>query len=357
MGKTKANSARDLSNLSQDDLARELVEQGRRAALTEAEALARLPDRIGDAFAAAGLKILERCTGEGRGRLVLCGMGKPGFVAQKLSATFASTGIPSFPLHPADALHGDLGRLGPDDVIILLSNSGRTEEILALMGPLRRIGPYCVAITSKPESPMAQLSDVVIDIGPVVEACPLGLAPTTSSTAMLVLGDALAMALVGVRDFDAASFWRFHPAGALGRSLMKVEQVMRKGDALPSAPRSATLAEALAVMTGTEKRPGALCVVDVDESQNLVGFFTDGDLRRLLEKKGGHLDLSENIAIFMTPEPVTVGAEKLASEAARLLSDRGLDQLPVMDGQGKLVGLLDVQDLLALGFFEADLES
>ena len=327
-----------------------IQKQGQRVVETEAQALMRLPALIGDDFIAAVSDILERCSQEGSGRLVVYGMGKPGFIAQKISATFASTGIPSFALHPADALHGDLGRVGDKDVVLLLSNSGSTKEMVDLLTPLKRGQARIIVMTSKKESPLAIHADIVLDLGDVIEACPLGLAPTTSSTVMLALGDALAMACLEVRDFNAADFAQYHPGGSLGRQLMTVSEVMRSAGALPLMTPQDTIAQALHVMTATEGRPGAVCVVADKVQCQLKGFFTDGDLRRLLSDGPDSFQLSDPVSTVMHASPTSVNSSKMASEAARVLAQKHLDQLPVIDDNQRVVGLLDIQDLLTLGF-------
>jgi arabinose-5-phosphate isomerase len=317
---------------------------------TEAEALMRLPAQIDDSFVTAATEILERCTEEGSGRLIVSGMGKPGFIAQKISATFASTGIPSFALHPADALHGDLGRVGDKDVVLLLSNSGSTKEMVNLLTPLKRSQALLMVMTSRKDSPLAIHADVVLDLGNVIEACPLGLAPTTSSTVMLALGDALAMACLEVRDFNAKDFAQYHPGGSLGRQLMTVSEVMRSGAGLPLMTPTDSIAQALHVMTATEGRPGAVCIVEEMSQCVLTGFFTDGDLRRLLSEGISSFQLSDPISSVMHASPTSVTSTKMASEAARVLAQKHLDQLPVIDDNQRVVGLLDIQDLLTLGF-------
>ncbi len=331
------------------EMAERIRAQGRKVVQTEAEALKRLPDRIGEPFVAAAPAILERCNEAERGRLIVSGMGKPGFIAQKISATFASTGIPSFALHPADALHGDLGRVGNKDVVLLLSNSGATQEMVELLNPLKRTQAILVVMTAKKESPLAQHADVLLDLGEVIEACPLGLAPTTSSTVMLALGDALAMACLEVRDFDSKDFAQYHPGGSLGRQLMTVTEVMRKDKSLPVVLPDASLEQTLDVMTSTVGRPGAACVI-APNSGELLGLFTDGDLRRLLTNGQATLAMDTTAVELMTPKPITILENKLASEAARIMSEKHLDQLPVVDEANKAVGLIDIQDLLELGF-------
>lgn len=312
---------------------------GREVIEVEAKAVGALARRLGPTFADAVHAILA-C----RGRVVVTGMGKPGFIAQKVSATFASTGTPSLYLHPAEALHGDLGRVVRDDILLALSNSGRTEEVVRMLGPVKRIGAKIVAVTGDVASPLAKNADLVLDVGNIEEACPLGLAPTTSSTVLLALGDALAMAVLRHRDFGNDEYALFHPGGSLGRSVMRVSEVMRKGEANPTVAASATVAEAVRVMTRTPGRPGATSVVD--EHGRLAGIFTDGDLRRLLERGDFSRDLL--VGQVMGAHPRTIRPELLVLEAARILGEARVDQVPVVDGDGRPVGLLDVQDLLAV---------
>ena len=318
-----------------------LIQAGRKVVATELAALRTLPDHIDQNFARAVQQILS-C----KGSLVLSGMGKPGFVAQKLSATFASTGTPSIYLHPAEALHGDLGRLRKQDLILALSNSGRTHEIVQLLPRLRELGSKVIALTGDRQSILATHADVVLDIGKVVEACPLGLAPTTSSTAMLVLGDALAMTTAQARGLRVEDFARLHPGGSLGQSLLKVDQVMRSGKNNPLISNDATLIAAIKVMTETPGRPGAAVIVDAEN--HALGIFTDGDLRRLLEGQDGQsLDLNASLDSLVKAAPLSIMRNALLAEALQILRERGVDQLVVTDAQGCAVGLLDVQDLLA----------
>jgi arabinose-5-phosphate isomerase len=313
-----------------------LLAYGRTVLATEAQAIASLA--LGEEFARAVRWILG-C----EGRVVITGMGKAGFVAQKISATLASTGSPSLYVHPAEAAHGDLGRIAADDLVLALSNSGETEEILRLLPALRRIGARVVALTRDHQSPLARAADLVVPLGPIEEACPLGLAPTASTAALLALGDALAMTVMENRPFDREDFALYHPAGKLGRGLMKVREVMRQGPANPLVGDRDTLAGCVAVMTKTPGRPGAATVVD--RRGRLVGVFTDGDLRRLVERD--QVDFAVPVAKVMTRNPRTVRPEALVSEAARVLAAAAIDQVPVVDELGRPVGLLDVQDLLA----------
>jgi len=314
--------------------------EGRRVVEVEAAAIRALVDRIDSNFVRA-VELICTCGG----RVVVSGLGKPGFVAQKLSATLASIGVPSLYLHPAEALHGDIGRVVVGDVVLVLSNSGRTDEVLLLLPALKEIGAAVVAITGDRGSPLGEHADVVLDIGAVTEACPLGLAPTASTTAMMVLGDALAMCVAAARGLSADQFARLHPGGALGRSLLRVRDVMRAGERNPLVARGATLAAAIDVMTKTPGRPGA--AVMVDDSGQLLGIFTDGDLRRLIERSGDALDLTQPVDQLMGRSPRTVAADALIGEAIRLLREHAIDQVVAVDAVDHVAGLLDVQDLLA----------
>lgn len=312
---------------------------GRRVVEAEIRALQSLVSKLDLQFAKAVEAILG-C----KGHLVVCGMGKPGFIAQKISATFASTGTPSFYLHPGEALHGDLGRVSKRDVVLLLSNSGRTEEMIRLMAPLERIGARTILMTGDIDSPLADRADLLLDIGKVEEACPLGLAPTSSSTVLLALGDALAVAVMESRDFGPEEWALYHPGGALGTRVMRVREVMRTGESNPIVRKNEPLSRAVAVMTQTPGRPGATNVVD--GRGRLVGIFTDGDLRRLFEQS--EADPDRPVGEVMGKDPTTVEEGMLLGEAAKVLRDRHVDQVPVVNERGRLVGMLDVQDLLDL---------
>jgi arabinose-5-phosphate isomerase len=307
----------------------------------EAEARAILGVRLGESFLRA-LALLGGC----QGQVVVTGMGKAGVIGQKLSATLASTGIRSVFLHPAEAVHGDLGRVGRADVILGLSNSGATEELLRLLPSFRRLGTPVIAITGVPESPLARGADVVLDIGRIEEACPMGLVPTASTAALHAVGDALAMTLLRSRSFGTEEYALLHPGGKIGRSVQRVFEVMRTGPANPVVRESAKLSEAVGVMTKTPGRPGATSVVD--KSGRLVGIFTDGDLRRLVEQ--GRTDFSLPIREVMGKRPRCVSPETLVLTAATQMREARVDQLPVVDAEGRAVGLLDVQDLLAARF-------
>jgi arabinose-5-phosphate isomerase len=323
---------------SKADVPEDALAYARGVFRAEADAILHAGERLGRPFERA-LELLLAC----KGHVVVTGMGKSGFIAQKMSATLASTGIPSLYLHPAEALHGDLGRVASGDVVLALSNSGATEELLRLLPGLRRMGAQIISLTGDAKSPLGVGSDVALEIGSVLEACPMGLVPTASSAALLALCDALAMTLLKCRPISRADYAVFHPGGSLGRAVMRVEEVMRTGSANPRVIASARLAEAVAVMTKTPGRPGATNVVDAEGL--LVGIFTDGDLRRLVEK--GETDFERPVSEVMGKNPRRIQPSDLVQDAATLLREARVDQLPVADALGRCVGLLDIQDLLS----------
>ena len=280
-----------------------------------------------------------------RGRVVTAGMGKAGFIAQKVSATFASTGTPSIFLHPAEAIHGDLGRVDSGDLLLAFSKSGETQELLVMLPHVKAVGVPLVAITQDADSTLGRHSDLVLELGRIDEAGPFGLAPSASTTAMLALGDALALVVQEGRRFGPDEFARFHPGGDLGRRLMKVGELMRTGTRNPSVQSGANLLQAIEVMTRTPGRPGATSVVDRDG--RLVGLFTDGDLRRLIER-GLQNPRERRIDEVMTRNPRSIRGDTFALEALALMHQFAVDQLPVVDAENRLLGLLDVQDLLNL---------
>jgi len=309
----------------------------------EAQTITGLIDRLDGRFEEAVERILA-C----RGQVIVTGMGKAGLVGAKLSATFASTGTPSLSVHPTEAMHGDLGRIRPDDVVIVLSNSGETEELRGLLPHVRRIGAAILVITGATESAVARLADCVLDIGRLDEACPLGLAPTASTSAMMALGDALAMVVLAERGFSREDYARYHPAGSLGRKLMRVREIMRTDRELPLVRTGTRVVDVILTMSRTQGRPGAALIVDPDG--RLQGIFTDGDLRRLLERGAEHRrlehELDQPVDACMGRSPKTVGPDAFVDDAERLLREHKIDQIAVVDGDGKAVGLLDVQDLL-----------
>jgi arabinose-5-phosphate isomerase len=279
-----------------------------------------------------------------KGRVIVTGMGKPGFIAQKISATLSSTGTPSLYLHPAEALHGDLGRVTKDDLIMALSNSGETEEIIKFLPVVKKIGAGLVAMVGNTDSTLARNADYVLDTSVKREACPLGLAPTTSTTAMLAMGDALAVALLEKKGFQEKDFAFYHPGGILGKRLiLRVGDIMRTGSANPVVKEDSSVKKVLLAIT--KARAGSASVVD--SKGRLVGIFTDGDLRRHLGR-GGDI-MGEEIKNFMTRNPTTTKRERLAAEAFDILRSKKIDELPVLDDRKRPVGLLDVQDLLKAG--------
>ncbi len=279
-----------------------------------------------------------------KGRIIVTGMGKPGFVAQKISATLSSTGTPSLYLHPAEALHGDLGRVTRDDLILALSNSGETEEIIKFLPMIKKIGAKLVAMTGNRHSTLARTADYVIDVSVKREACPLGLAPTTSTTAMLAMGDALAVALLDKKGFKEKDFAFYHPGGILGKRLiLKVSDIMRKGAANPIVKDNAKVESVL--LSITKARAGSASVVD--SRGRLIGIFTDGDLRRHLETEPNLI--KKQVKDVMTKNPTTIKKDKLAAEAFDILRSKKIDEIPVIDNRKRPIGLIDVQDLLKAG--------
>lgn len=320
---------------------REDIEYAKEVLRLEAAAVAALAALLDERFERA-VEMVLGC----EGHVVTTGMGKSGQIAQKLSATLASTGTPSFFLHPAEAIHGDLGRVAPKDLVIALSNSGATEEVLRLIPSVKQIGARLVAMTASPESALARHADCVLPLGALPEACPVGLAPTTSTTAQLALGDALAMTVAKRRKFSREEYALYHPGGELGRSLLRVSELMRGADAVPPARAGATTRDALVEAGGLGRRPGALPVVGADGK--LLGLLTDGDVRRHVLRDPGFI--RRPIGEVMTKAPLAVRFDQLAAEAWRMMKQHNFDELPVVDGDGKYVGLLDVQDLLVAGF-------
>lgn len=312
------------------------VEHGKEVIREEIRALESVVERVGSEFAEA-VDLIYHC----QGRLIVTGVGKAGIIGNKVSSTFASTGTPSYWMHAVEARHGDLGRVLPEDVVLAFSNSGETEVVL-LLSPLKKLGTKVIAVTGASDSTLARYSDIVLDIGPVQEACPLGLAPSCSTTAMLAVGDALALTVFRLRDWSKDDYAFFHPGGELGRSLIKVKEVMRKGARNPVASENVTVGQALKTMSG-EGSPGAVSLVD--KAGRLTGFFTDGDLRRFLIEQGESV-LARPAKEVMTMDPKTVTCEDLASEAYRILRQHRIDQVPVVDEQGAPVGIMDVQDWL-----------
>jgi arabinose-5-phosphate isomerase len=312
-------------------LSREIA---RRVLTIEAEAVAALAARVDSGFDRA-VDLVVGC----KGRVVVAGMGKSGIVCQKIAATLSSTGTPAYFLHPAEALHGDIGLLVPGDVVLIVSNSGETEELVRCLELVRRIGVPIVALTGRPDSTLARYADAHIDVAVAREACALDLAPTASTTASLAMGDALAVACYERRGFTKTDFARRHPGGRLGRKITQVRELMRRGDAVPSVLPTASMTDAVQEMSA--KGLGMTCVVDTDS--RLVGILTDGDLRRRMLRSDRPLD--GPVSSAMTTSPVTIAPEALAGEALRILEDRKITSLAVADADRRLVGVLQIHDL------------
>ncbi len=303
----------------------------------EAQAILELKNRLNEQFAEA-VSLILGCSG----RIVVCGLGKTGHIARKIAATFASTGTPSFFLHAAEAIHGDIGMVGGQDLLIALSYSGTGQELLTILPAAHRLGVKVIAITGNPQSELARLADTHLDISVSQEACPLNLAPTASTTTALALGDALAVACLEARGFGHEDFARSHPGGALGRRLLlRVSDVMRNGNAVPTVSADASVFQALEEIS----RKGMGMTAVLDAGGCAVGIFTDGDLRRLIERKGDVRNLS--VAEGMTRSPRHIAAEALAVDAAALMDRHRLNQMLVADAHGKLIGALHMHDLMA----------
>lgn len=319
-----------------------MLEQARQVLRMEAEAVLEQVERIDQHFKAA-VEMIMACPG----RTVITGMGKSGIIGRKMAATLASTGTPSFYLHPAEGIHGDLGMVTEGDVVIALSNSGETGEVLHILPSLRRIGAKLIAMVGNPNSTLAKNSDIVLNVGVTREACPLGLAPTSSTTAALAYGDALALALLSKRKFTASQFAVFHPGGSLGRKLLlTVEDIMHSGTENPLVKADISVQDALFVIT--DKGLGAVSVVDDDNK--MLGVLTDGDIRRGLSK--GVDFLKRPVTELMTASPKTITKEKLAAQALHIMESnrpKPITVLPVVDAENHVIGLLHMTDLVRQG--------
>lgn len=319
-----------------------MLEQARQVLRMEAEAVLEQVERIDELFKAA-VEMIMACPG----RTVITGMGKSGIIGRKMAATLASTGTPSFYLHPAEGIHGDLGMVTEGDVVIALSNSGETGEVLHILPSLRRIGAKLIAMVGNPNSTLAKNSDIVLNVGVTREACPLGLAPTSSTTAALAYGDALALALLSKRKFTASQFAVFHPGGSLGRKLLlTVEDIMHSGTENPLVKADISVQDALFVIT--DKGLGAVSVVDDDNK--MLGVLTDGDIRRGLSK--GVDFLKRPVTELMTASPKTITKEKLAAQALHIMESnrpKPITVLPVVDAENHVIGLLHMTDLVRQG--------
>jgi len=329
----EARATKSLSGFEQLRLGREIL-------ATESEALAGLAKRLNNTFCRA-VGLVYGC----RGAVIVSGMGKAGQVGQKISSTLSSTGTPSHYLHPAEAVHGDLGRVTSDDVLLILSQSGETEEVVRLLPWLGQMRVPLVAITARADSTLGRAAAATIELGSLAEADPLGLAPSTSTTAMLALGDALALVVSRMRGFGREDFARFHPAGALGRKLSKVEDFMRPIGQCRMASDQQTVREVFLVASKPGRRSGAIMLVD--EANRLTGIFTDSDLARLFERRRDQ-DLDRPIRDVMTARPCTVSVGARMSEAVALIAARKISELPVVDDAGVPAGMIDITDIVGL---------
>jgi arabinose-5-phosphate isomerase len=333
MSMEAAATAGSLSPFEQLRFARQVI-------LTESRALAQVANRLDGEFCRA-VDLVLAC----RGSIIVCGIGKAGLVGQKIMATLASTGTPSHGLHPAEAVHGDLGRVTRNDLMLILSQSGQTEEIVRLLPSLVELGVPMVAITSQASSTLGQTATATIELGPLEEAGSLGLAPSTSTTAMLAVGDALALVVSQIRRFGREDFARFHPGGSLGYKLSKVEHHMRPLEQCRVASPEQTVREVFIRASMPGRRTGATMLVDAEG--RLSGIFTDSDLARLLEHRRDD-ELDGPISQVMTHDPLRVQVDSMMVDAVSLMAGRKISELPVVDADGKPVGLIDVTDLLAL---------
>lgn len=287
------------------------------------------------------------------GSLVASGVGKAGYVARKLSASFSSTGTPSRFLNPAEALHGDIGGLRQGDIVLILSHSGESDEIVRMLSVIKKLGHTVIAMTSTAGNSLARFSDVVLKLGKIEEACPLGLAPSASTTAMMALGDALFLTVMKQRNFTSDQFALYHPAGQLGRRLIRVKEAMtfRLGENLPVASEKLSVGQVLHEVSEIKRRSGA--VILVDDAGKLSGLLSDGDLRRAIIEDDGQA-LKRPVRDVMTRNPKKISGEALASEAMAVMQHHRIDELPVIDEQGKPIGLIDIQDLVVLRMFDVD---
>ena len=315
------------------------LNEGRRVLQIEARAVETLIDRLDERFTQA-VDLLYNC----KGKVVVSGMGKSGLIGQKIAATLASTGTPSFFLHPAEGVHGDLGMLARRDALIAISNSGETKEILELLPYIERMGIPTVALTGKTGSTLAKHSDVVLDISVSEEACPMGLAPTASTTATLAMGDALAVALLQKRGFKSEDFAQFHPGGTLGRRLLiKVRDLMHVGEEVPQVQEQATASSAISEMSS--KKLGMTTVVD--RTGALIGVITDGDLRRFVQQGGDVIKATASTLASRTPR--TIGPDDLAARAVEMMERYSITTLVVTEGERRIVGVIHLHDLLKNG--------
>ncbi|HET6423017.1 MAG TPA: KpsF/GutQ family sugar-phosphate isomerase [Planctomycetaceae bacterium] len=318
----------------------EQLREARNIVAHEGQALLDLARRL-DTTVCDAIERIASC----RGCVVVCGVGKAGLIGQKIAATFSSTGTRAFFLHPTEAFHGDLGSLGSDDVLLLLSHSGESEEVCRLLPWVRSVGIPMIAITGECHSTVGRAAEITIELGRLIEAGLHGLPPTTSTTAMLAIGDALALVVAQTRGFTPQQFGRLHPGGSLGRRLTPVKDVMRSGDEMRIAAQTESVRNVLTSLRRPGRRTGA--VILVDEEDRLSGLFTDSDLARLLEQRRDD-QLDRPIVEVMTARPITIREDAILEEAVGLLSARRLSELPVVDEDGRPVGLLDITDVIGL---------
>jgi arabinose-5-phosphate isomerase len=316
-----------------------MLKRAKEVLTIEAQAISLIARRLDHHFEAA-VDVIAKCSG----RVIVCGMGKSGIVARKIAATLSSTGTPSIFLHSAEAVHGDLGQVTAKDVVIIISQSGETEETVRLLPLVRKIGAKIIVMTGNPKSTLARHADLVLNIQVKAEGCPLGLAPMASTTVTMALGDALSACLIDRKKFKKEDFALYHPGGNLGRRLLlKVEDIMRRESSFARVTAKTHVKDVL--WTITKARCGCACVVD--GKHRLLGIFTDGDLRRHLEADPAVL--GRKVSEVMTKNPASIGKEKLAVQAFDILKSKKIDELPVVDAAGRVVGLLDIQDLLKAG--------
>ena len=333
-------------SIAADTLKEAILARGRAVLDAEAAAIGATRARLNDAFVGAVSAVLQ-C----KGRICVTGIGKAGLIGNKIQATFASTGTLSYSLHPVEALHGDLGMIHGDDVVIALSKSG-SSELVELLPRLKALGCVVILLTGKIDSLAAKHADYLLDIGQTPEACPLGLAPSSSTAAMLALGDALALTVMEQKAVQPEQYASYHPGGALGRFLMKTNEIMRTGPHCPTVPQTATLGACYEAILAAPRRAGAAAIIDNDGK--LVGIVTHGDFFRLFQspQRSAECPVSE----VMTRSPKRIGVDARVNDALQLMRKHAIDELPVVDDAGRLVGLIDIQDLLAKGFSVFDEE-
>lgn len=318
-----------------------ILDEARQVLKIEAEGILRLIDRLDHRFDQMVAAIMEAT-----GRVIVSGIGKSGIIGRKISATLNSTGTRSLFLHPVEAMHGDLGMVGPDDIFLAMSYSGETGELNILMPSIRSIGCTVVAMTGNPASSLAKHADIIIEVGVEKEACPLGLAPTASTTALLAMGDALAVVLLNKKQFKTSDFKRFHPGGALGQRLSKqVKDIMFSGEAVPIVPTSFSMQEAIEEMD----RHGLGALIIVDQDQKLAGIITDGDLRRMIARKKPVFE--QSLTATMTPAPLHAFAQTPAYDALNIMEKHEITVLPIVDTDQQVLGVLHLHDILGKGEF------